>query len=110
MKLNSVVRIGALAGAILFAASAFAKPTTTTLTITKPVKIGKMDVQAGEYRLLIDGDKATVHKGKQLVAQADGHWQDAESKSPYDSILVDDGGRLKEVHFAGQKHVFIFNE
>ncbi len=68
------------------------------------------DLKAGEYRLQIDGNKATVQKGKLVVAESEGRWEDRSSKSAYDSVLVGEGGQVKEVRFAGQTRVFVFSE
>ena len=67
-------------------------------------------LQAGEYRLLIDGTKATVEKGKQVVAESEGRWEDRDVKSNYDSVLIGENGEVKEVRFSGQKRVFVLSE
>ena len=72
--------------------------------------MGKADLQAGEYRLLIDGTKATVEKGKQVVAESEGRWEDRDAKSAYDAVLLNNNGQVTEVRFSGQKRVFVFNE
>ena len=54
LKLRTLVFLAAAALAV----PTFAKPTATTITIGKSAKIGKADLQAGEYKLMIDGDKA----------------------------------------------------
>jgi hypothetical protein len=86
-----------------------AKPYSKTINIAQSAKIGKADLQAGEYRLMIDGNKATVQKGKQTIAESEGRWEDRASKSSTDSVLISDG-QVKEVRFAGQTRVFVFND
>ena len=88
----------------------FAKPISKTINIPSAAKVGKADLQAGEYRLLIDGTKATVEKGKQVVAESEGRWEDREAKSAYDAVLLNNNGQVTEVRFSGQKRVFVFNE
>jgi hypothetical protein len=51
-----------------------------------------------------------VQKGSQVVAQSEGRWEDRDSKSPYDAVLLNDKGRVTEVRFSGQKRVFVFSE
>src|SRR6266704_3132017 len=87
-----------------------ARPITKTFNIAQAAKLGKADLKAGEYRLQIDGNKATVQKGKLVVAESEGRWEDRSSKSAYDSVLIGEGGQVKEVRFAGQTRVFVFNE
>jgi hypothetical protein len=110
MKSNSLLRSLALLAVIALAVPAFAKPLVKTINIPQAAKIGKADLQAGEYRLLIDGTKATVQKGKNVVAESEGRWEDRDSKSNYDAVLLGDNGQVKEVRFSGQKRVFVFSE
>jgi hypothetical protein len=88
----------------------FAKPLTKTINISQPAKVGKASLEAGEYQLSIDGNKATVHKGRNTVAESEGRWEEREAKSQYTSILVGENGQVREVRFAGQKKVFVFAE
>ena len=110
MKTNSFFRSVALLAAIALAVPAFAKPFAKTINITQSAKLGKSELQAGEYRLEIEGTKATVQKGKQVVAESEGRWEDRTTKASYDSLLVGENGQVKEVRFAGQTRVFVFSE
>jgi hypothetical protein len=110
MKSNSFLRSVALLAVIALAVPVFAKPVSKTINIPQAAKVGKADLKAGEYRLLIDGTKATVQKGKEVVAQSEGRWEDREAKSAYDSVLLDENGTVREVRFSGQKRVFVFSE
>jgi len=110
MKSNSFVRSMALLAAIALAVPAFAKPFAKTINIAQAAKFGKTDLRAGEYRLEIEGNKATVQKGKQVVAESEGRWEDRSAKAAYDSILVGENGQVREVRFAGQTRVFVFSE
>ena len=111
MKIRSLICSAALA--VAFAATtmpAFSKPVAKNITISQKAKVGKADLTAGEYRLMIDGDKATVMKNKTTVAESQGRWEDRDAKSLYDAVLVGDDGQVKEVRFSGQKRVFVFSE
>jgi hypothetical protein len=110
MKSQSLLRSIALLAVVAMAVPVFAKPISKTINIPSAAKVGKADLQAGEYRLLIDGTKATVEKGKQVVAESDGRWEDREAKSAYDAVLLNNNGQVTEVRFSGQKRVFVFNE
>jgi hypothetical protein len=109
MKLNSILRAVALAAALASTVTLLAKPVSKTINIATAAKIGRADLQAGEYHLMIDGNKATVEKGKKVVAESEGRWEDRSTKAVADSVLVTDG-QVKEVRFAGQTRVFVFNE
>jgi hypothetical protein len=110
MKTNSFVRSIALLAAVALAVPAFAKPFSKTINIAQAAKLGKSELKSGEYRLEIDGNKATVQKGKQIVAESEGRWEDRSAKSIYDSVLLGEDGQVKEVRFAGQTRVFVFSE
>jgi hypothetical protein len=110
MKKNSFVRCMALLAAIAVAVPAFAKPFAKTISIAQPAKVGKSELKAGEYRLQIEGNKATVQKGKQVVAESEGRWEDRSTKSDYNSVVLSETGRVMEVRFAGQARVFVFSE
>ena len=110
MKLNSILRTLALSAAVAAALPLLAKPVNKTFNITQTAKIGRADLQAGEYRLVIDGTRATVQKGRQVVAESEGRWEDRSAKSAHDSVLIGENGQVKEVRFAGQARVFVFNE
>jgi hypothetical protein len=110
MRTNSLLRSLALLAAIALAIPAFAKPFTKTISISKAAKLGTVELKAGEYKLEIEGTKATVQKGKQVIAQSEGRWEDRSFKPDYDSVLLGDNGEVREVRFAGQTRVFVFSE
>ena len=109
MKL-SILRSAALAVALACTVPLLAKPVSRTINIAQAAKIGRADLRAGEYRLLIDGSKATVQKGQQVVAESEGRWEERSTKATNDSVLIGENGQVKEVRFAGQTRVFVFNE
>jgi hypothetical protein len=110
MKTKLFFRSIALLAAIALTVPAFAKPFAKTISISQNTKLGKSELKAGEYRLQIEGSKATVQKGKQVVAESEGRWEDRSTKASYDSLLVGENGQVKEVRFAGQARVFVFSE
>lgn len=107
MKTNTFFRSIALLAGFALAIPAFAKPVSKTISISKAAKIGKADLTAGEYRLLIDGNNAKVQRKNQVVAETVGRWEDREVKSPYDAVLLGAEGQVREVRFAGEKRVFV---
>ena len=111
MKVQSLVRSAVLVAALVASTvPAFSKPLAKTISISQNAKVGKADVQAGEYRLLIDGNKATLIKNNTTVAESDGRWEDRDSKSNYDAVLLGENGQVKEVRFSGHTRVFVFSE
>jgi hypothetical protein len=110
MKINSFFRGAAFLAALAITIPVLAKPVSKTINFTQSAKLGKADLQAGEYRLLIDGNKATVQKGKNVIAESEGRWEERETRSNYDAVLIGENGQVKEVRFSGQKRVFVFSE
>jgi hypothetical protein len=110
MKFHSILRSAALVAALASTVPLLAKPISRTINIAQSAKIGKADLRAGEYRLLIDGNKATVEKGNQVLAETEGRWEDRAAKFSNNSVLIGENGQVKEVRFAGQTRVFVFNE
>jgi hypothetical protein len=110
MKTNSFFRCIALLAAVALAVPAFAKPFAKTINVIQTAKIGKAELRAGAYRLQIDGTRATVQKDREVVAESEGRWEDRSTKATYDSLLLSENGQVKEVRFAGQSRVFVFNE
>jgi hypothetical protein len=110
MKRNSLVRNLALLGALAFTVPAFAKPVTKSLPLTQNVKMGKVDVKAGDYRATIDDNHLTLLNGKKVVAESAGRWETRENKSPYTGIVADADGRVLELRFEGKAEVFVLSE
>lgn len=106
-KSNSLLAVAALLLAVRLAVPTFAKPISKTITISQSAKFGKADLQAGEYRLLIDGAKVTVQKGKNVLAEAEGRWEEREMKASNSSVLLGPDGAVKEVRFAGDRRVLV---
>ncbi len=110
MKGNSFVRCVALLAMVALAVPAFAKPVTKTIQLSQNAKIGKSELKAGEYRLLIDGTKVSVQRGKDQVAEAEARWEEREAKSPYSAVVMNSDGRVQEVRFAGEKRVLVLSD
>jgi hypothetical protein len=106
-KNKTWLRFAALLVVVGLAVPVFAKPISKTLTISQAAKFGKADLQAGEYRLLIDGSKVTVQKGKTVLAETEGRWEERENKSTNSSVLLGSNGEVKEVRFAGDRRVLV---
>jgi len=109
MRSKSLLQIVALLAVGGLAVPVFAKPISKSITITRAAKIGKTNLSAGEYRLLIDGNKVTVQKGNKAVAESEGRWEERQEKANADSILVGSDGTVQEVRFAGNNRVLVLS-
>ncbi|HEV1993676.1 MAG TPA: hypothetical protein VGR03_05045 [Candidatus Acidoferrum sp.] len=110
MKTNSFVRSMALLAAIALAVPAFAKPVLQNFQLSQKTLIGKSALNAGEYRFLIDGNRVTVTKGRDTLAESEGRWEEREKKYEYTELVSTTGGQLLELRFAGKKSVFVLNQ
>jgi len=110
MSNNSLVRSLVLVSALAISVPAFAKPVVKDLPITHSMRIGKTTIQSGDYHILIDGNHLTIQKGKNVVAEAEGRWEDRDAKVPYDEIVSTDDGKILELRFGGKKSVFVLTQ
>jgi hypothetical protein len=106
MKTQSLLANLVLAGALAVAVPVFAKPMSTNVPISHDVKVGQTEVKAGDYRFVIDGNHLTIMNGKKVVAEAEGRWEERNTKSVYSSV-VSDSGRVTELRFEGKTSVFV---
>ena len=109
MLIRSLVRLLALLAVVALAIPAAAKPVSKSLTISQPAKVGTSQLTAGEYRLLIEGTKVTVHRGKEVVAEVEGRWEQRDAKPRYNSVLLGPNGEVQEVRFAGESRVLVLS-
>ena len=107
MSNNSLVRSLILALALAISLPAFAKPIVKDLPISHSMHVGKTTIQSGDYRILIDGNHLTIQKGKEIVAESEGRWEDRDVKVPYDEIVSTADGKMLELRFGGKKSVFV---
>jgi len=110
MSNNSLVRSLILVSALAISVPAFAKPTIKDLPITHAMHVGKTTIQSGDYRILIDGNHLTIQKGKKVVAESEGRWEDRDIKAEQDQTVSDGSGRLLELRFGGKKSVFVLEQ
>ena len=107
MQNKSWLRSFVLLAAVAIAIPAFAKPMSKSLPLNHSVHVGKYDVKAGDYNVLIDGNHLTMKKNNKVVAEADGRWEERNAKSEYTEILSDNDGKVLELRFAGNKSAFV---
>ena len=110
MKNRSFLRSAALLAALALAVPAFSKPISKTIQISRSAKFGKTELNAGEYHLLIDGNKVTVKKGSKILAETEGRWEDLAEKSDNDSVEIAGNGQVQRITFVGKKSVLILSE
>jgi hypothetical protein len=95
----------------LTAAMLFASAASYSVTLFQPSMVSGTELKAGEYKLTIDGDKATITKGKEKV-EAAVKMETSENKFSATSIRYSDqGGKMKiqEIRLGGTTTKVVFN-
>ncbi|HUL34833.1 MAG TPA: hypothetical protein VL128_13195 [Candidatus Eisenbacteria bacterium] len=110
MNRNALARTLALTAALAFTMPLLAKPISKSLPLSQNVKVGKVEVKAGDYRAMIDDNHVTILNGKKVVAESAGRWEARENKSPYTGIVADSNGHVLELRFEGKSQVFVLSE
>ncbi len=98
------VCVGTLAMAVASAASDY------NVTLFQPSLIGSKELKPGDYRVQVDGDKATIKAGKNTVETAVKVENGSEkfSKTVVKYNTSDGKYHLQEIHLAGTKTTLIF--
>jgi hypothetical protein len=109
MRIKSLVRFLAMLAVIPLAVPAMAKPISKSMNLSQPAKLGNTQLTVGEYRLLIDGNKVTVQRGKEVVAQAEGRWEQRSQKERYNSVVLGPDGEVQEIRFAHDDRVLLIS-
>lgn len=107
MRNSSLLRIFALLTVLALAMPVLAKPVTKSITLNQPARVGSAQLEAGDYRLVIEDTKVTVKRGKEVLATIEGRWEMRETKASHNSILTGANGEIKEVRFGGDKRVLV---
>ncbi len=109
MSTKSLLRFVALLAVVALAIPAMAKPISKNINISQPARLGASQLSAGEYRLLIEGTKVTIQKGRDVVAEVTGRWEQRDAKARSNSVLLGPDGQLQEVRFAGESRVLVLS-
>lgn len=95
----------------LTAALAFAGAASYSVTLFQPSVVSGTELKAGEYKLTIVGDKATITKGKEKI-EADVKMETADTKFSATSVrYADQNGKMKvqEIRLGGTNTRVVFN-
>ena len=104
---KSFVRMVALLAIVAVAIPVLAKPVSKSIKILQSAKVGTTQLVTGEYKLLIDGDKVTIQKGKEVVATVNCRWEQRDTKPERNAYVVGSNGDLQEIRFAGENRVLV---
>ncbi len=109
MRINRLYRSIALLAALALTLSVSAATTTKELNLLTPAKVGSTQLQVGQYKMKIDGNKVTIHQGKKILAETTGEFVEREQKQEYNAVVVNREGQITEIRFAGSRRVLLLN-
>jgi len=92
-------------------AMVFASAASYSVTLFQPSTVAGTELKPGEYKLTLDGDKATIMKGKEKV-EAAVKMETADTKFAATSVrYTDQGGKMKvqEIRLGGTNTKVVFN-
>lgn len=107
MKFTSLVRFTALLVVLALAVPALAKPVSKEFNLGSPAKIGRAQLEVGQYGVRVDGNKVTVHQGRRLLVETEGQFVERDTKQRYNSVLLGPNGQIEEIRFAGERRVLV---
>jgi hypothetical protein len=70
---------------------------TYSVTVVNPLWVGQTQLKAGDYKVEVEGDKATFKSGKTMVVEAQAAVEQNAEKYRY-TTLETTGTKLKEIH------------
>ncbi len=84
-------------------------PVAKSISLLVPAKIGRTQLDVGNYKIVVDGSKVTVKQGKTVIAETTGEFVERPTKQSNNAVVVGGNGEIQEVRFAGEKRVLIFS-
>lgn len=85
-----------------------AKPKSATLTIDAPVKFGETMVKPGTYKVVFEGEKASIENGKTVVASANGRWEERKQKADSTGFETTNG-QVDTIFLHGDSNAFVLS-
>ena len=107
MKGKSLIRLFALFVIVALALPALAKPVSKSLNLPTQTRFGGTQLDAGRYQLLIDDTSVTVKKGREVIAQVRGEWEQRDKKNDLTIVLQGPNGEVQEIRFAGERRALV---
>ena len=90
-----------------FALTAMAASNTFHVTFDEAAWIGGTQVKAGDYRVQVEGDKAILKSGKNVI-EAPAKLETADHKFASTGIVMDDKQKVQEIQIGGTNERIVF--
>jgi hypothetical protein len=88
---------------------AVASAKSYTVNLYQTATIGKTELKAGEYRVDVNGDTATIRNG-QFHGQVPVKVETSDKKFPTTVVRLSDTGKVQEIRLGGTTTKLVFNE
>ncbi len=75
--------------------------TKASMALLMSMSLGGKTLKPGNYSVTVDDSKVTFKLDGRMVAEASIQWKDGTVRSNTDTV-VNDGDRIREIHFRGQ--------
>lgn len=72
-----------------------------TIQLDQSATVDGKTLQPGEYRVVIDGDKASFERDGKTIVTASCDWRMMNHRAPYSSETFSENSVLQELEFAG---------
>jgi hypothetical protein len=107
MRAKSLRSLVAFLAVMALVVPAFAKDINRIISLPNQTKIAGKTLKAGDYAFKVSDTKLTIEMNNKVVAEAAGHWEPRDKKVASDGFSAGADGQVREVHFSGEKRVFI---
>jgi hypothetical protein len=109
MVRKSLLSTLALLGVTAMVMPAFGKPFEKTVTFGQTVKVGTTQLDAGNYKVMVDGSNVKIEKGHTVVAQTEGQLEQRNQKFDETAVIFTSNGEIQEIDFGGQNQALVIN-
>ncbi len=108
MRRTSLLSTLALLAVTALVMPVFGKAFEKTVTFGQSVKIGSTQLDAGDYKVMVDGNNVTFQKGHKAVAQTQGRIEQRDHKFDTTAVIFTSNGEIQEIDFGGQNQALVF--
>jgi hypothetical protein len=90
-----------------FALTALAASNTFHVTFDDAAWIGGTQVKAGDYKIQVEGDKAVIKSGKNVI-EAPAKLETGDHRFDTTGVVKDSKGKVQEIQIGGTKERIVF--
>jgi hypothetical protein len=80
-----------------------------TVTFAQQLDVNGTKLDAGDYKVVVNGDNVTIEKGHKTLVQTQGRLEERPEKYETTQILFDTNGNVQEIRFGGRHDALILS-